>query len=80
MTEIKAFTRLRALRAERELTQGDMAEVMGISKATYQKKENGERDFTLPEIARAKEKLQIDVDYYFFYLFTPQLSTTPDPA
>ncbi|MDN3093770.1 helix-turn-helix transcriptional regulator [Enterococcus faecalis] len=62
----KAFNRLKGLRAERGLTQVDMANLLGMNPVTYRKKENGERDFTLKEVAKAQEVLEIDPQYYFF--------------
>ncbi|EPH94581.1 DNA-binding helix-turn-helix protein [Enterococcus faecalis 06-MB-DW-09] len=69
------FKRLKALRAERGMTQKDMAEVLDMNVDTYRKKENGKRDFTLKEVAIAKEKLGVDPDYYFFYVFSNQSVT-----
>lgn len=69
------FKRLKALRAERGMTQKDMAEVLNMNVDTYRKKENGKRDFTLKEVAIAKEKLGVDPDYYFFYVFSNQMVT-----
>lgn len=69
------FKRLKALRAERGMTQKDMAEVLNMNVDTYRKKENGKRDFTLKEVAIAKEKLGVDPDYYFFYVFSNQSVT-----
>lgn len=71
----KAFNRLKGLRAERGLTQVDMAKLLDMNPATYRKKENGERDFTLKEVAKAQEVLKIDPQYYFFYKFSNQTVT-----
>ncbi|HBC7247195.1 TPA: helix-turn-helix transcriptional regulator [Enterococcus faecalis] len=71
----KAFNRLKGLRAERGLTQVDMANLLGMNPVTYRKKENGERDFTLKEVAKAQEVLEIDPQYYFFYKFSNQTVT-----
>lgn len=75
MSVNKEFKRLKALRAERGLTQAQMAKIIGIGEDTYRKKENGVREFTLSEVARAKEKLEIDPQYYFFYIFSNQTVT-----
>lgn len=72
----KAFNRLKGLRAERGLTQVDMAKLLGMNPVTYRKKENGERDFTLKEVAKAQEVLEIDPQYYFFYKFSNQTVTS----
>lgn len=71
----KAFNRLKGLRAERGLTQVDMAKLLGMNPVTYRKKENGERDFTLKEVAKAQEVLEIDPQYYFFYKFSNRTVT-----
>ncbi|MBD9846444.1 helix-turn-helix transcriptional regulator [Enterococcus faecalis] len=71
----KVFNRLKGLRAERGLTQVDMAKLLGMNPVTYRKKENGERDFTLREVAKAQEVLEIDPQYYFFYKFSNQTVT-----
>lgn len=73
--EHKVFTRLKALRAEKGMTQEDMANLLEMNVDTYRKKENGKRDFTLSEVALAQEKLQIDPQYYFFYNFSNQTVT-----
>lgn len=72
----KAFNRLKGLRAERGLTQVDMAKLLGMNPVTYRKKENGERDFTLKEVAKAQEVLEIDPQYYFFYKFSNRTVTS----
>lgn len=69
------FKRLKALRAERGMTQKDMAKTLNMNVDTYRKKENGKRDFTLKEVAVAKEKLGVDPEYYFFYIFSNQSVT-----
>lgn len=75
MKEKQPFNRLKGLRAELGMTQTDMAGILEMNTDTYRKKENGKRDFTLPEVARAKEKLGIDPQYYFFYLYSNQTVT-----
>ncbi|HCT6554223.1 TPA: helix-turn-helix transcriptional regulator [Enterococcus faecalis] len=72
---MQAFTRLKGFRAEQGLTQKQMAENLGMNEDTYRKKENGKREFTLSEVAKAKEKLGIDPEYYFFYYFSNQSVT-----
>ena len=44
--------RLKGLRAERLLTQEKLAEILGISKATYNRKENGIGQFENKEIQK----------------------------
>lgn len=71
----RPFKRFKAYRAENGLTQEEMAEILGMNTDTYRKKENGKREFTLSEVANAKEKLGIDPNYYFFYLHSNQSVT-----
>lgn len=65
--EKEPFYRLKGLRAELNMTQGDMAKIAGITEDTYRRKENGEREFTLTEILNLSKNLKLDVNYYFFY-------------
>lgn len=71
----KAFNRLKGLRAEREMTQADMAQLLGMTTVTYRRKENGQRSFTLQDVAKAQQALGIDPQYYFFYKFSNRTVT-----
>lgn len=71
----KPFNRLKALRAENGWTQEEMAKELEMNVDTYRKKENGKREFTLSEVVKAKDKLGIDPNYYFFYNFSNQSVT-----
>lgn len=71
----KPFNRLKALRAEKGWTQEEMAKELEMNVDTYRKKENGKREFTLSEVFKAKERLGIDPNYYFFYIFSNQTVT-----
>ena len=71
----KAFNRLKGLRGEREMTQADMAQLLGMTTVTYRRKENGQRSFTLQDVAKAQQVLGIDPQYYFFYKFCDQTVT-----
>ncbi|MBV1817299.1 helix-turn-helix domain-containing protein [Bacteroidales bacterium MSK.15.36] len=42
--------KLKALRIEHEIKQSDLADMIGISKTTYNRKENGFNEFTENEI------------------------------
>ncbi|VEE82196.1 helix-turn-helix transcriptional regulator [Enterococcus hirae] len=74
----KAFNRLKGLRAEREMTQADMAQLLGMTTATYRRKENGQRSFTLQDVAKAQQVLGIDPQYYFFYKFSNRTVTSDE--
>lgn len=75
MNEKQPFNRLKGLRAELGMTQKQMAELLEMNVDTYRKKENGKREFTLSEVAKAQEKLKIDPQYYFFYIYSNRLVT-----
>ncbi|EME8160481.1 helix-turn-helix transcriptional regulator [Enterococcus faecium] len=72
------FERLKGWRAERKITQKDMAEALGMGLATYRRKENGQRPFKLEDVVKAKTILELDPQYYFFYKFSNQSVTEGD--
>lgn len=74
----KEFKRLKGYRAEKGLTQKEMAKILGMNENTYRKKENGERGFTLKDVVIAQQKLSIDPEYYFFYNFSHQKETNKE--
>lgn len=47
--------KLKGLRAEYNITQVEMAEIIGISEQSYVSKENGQVDFRLTEIKKILE-------------------------
>ncbi|MDD3765874.1 MAG: helix-turn-helix transcriptional regulator [Eubacteriales bacterium] len=47
---LKPILKLKGLRAERAVTQSDIANILGISTATYNRKENGLGQFDMREI------------------------------
>ncbi len=69
------FRKLKGLRAERGLSQSDMAKIAGIGEDSYRKKENGERDFKLGEISKIADALEISPMEYFFYSLSSQKVT-----
>lgn len=48
----QAILKLKALRVEHGLTQDDIAEKLGVTTATYSRKENGLYDFTVAEVKK----------------------------
>lgn len=50
-------------RHERNMTQQQMADALGVTKRTYQTYETGERQMSVLPIARASEELGIDIQY-----------------
>ena len=57
---------LRSLRAAGDLTQEDMAKVIGVSKPTYNRKELGLRAFTLEESLKISKFFGKTVEEIFF--------------
>lgn len=57
---------LRSLRAAGDLTQEDMAKVIGVSKPTYNRKELGLRAFTLEESLKISRFFGKTVEEIFF--------------
>ncbi len=59
--------RLKGLRVTNNLNQGDMANVVGISKPAYVSKENGINDFKLHEAKRIADYFSVPIEEIFFY-------------
>ena len=61
--------KLKAARVERNLSQQELARIIGVTKITYWRKENGHREFNRTEIENIKKALNLssdDVDNIFF--------------
>lgn len=56
---------IKALRAYNELTQTEVAEILGCTFATYNKKENGRTDFTLDELNILANLFNVPVTNFF---------------
>jgi DNA-binding XRE family transcriptional regulator len=57
---------LKALRAKNGLTQTDIANVVGISTAAFNQKENGIRDFTISECRKICTYFKLSPEDIFF--------------
>jgi len=57
---------LRAARAEKDLTQPEVAAIAGCTVASYSSKENGKRGFTQSEMRRLKAFFKKTTDELFF--------------
>lgn len=62
----RPYMKLKALRVENSLTQQDMADLLSINKATYNRKELGVTDFTLIEAFKIAKKLNTSIPEIFF--------------
>ncbi|MDR0405893.1 MAG: helix-turn-helix domain-containing protein [Clostridiales bacterium] len=63
--ESKPIAKLKGLRAEKMITQEDIAGMMGISTATYNRKENGLGRFDANEIAVLVEVFSVKFEDIF---------------
>lgn len=59
---------LKSLRAMQGLTQADMAKILSISKNSYNRKEIGEREFTLLEARKIANRFNTCIEDIFFNL------------
>ncbi len=57
---------LKSLRAMQGLTQADMAVFLDISKNSYNRKEKGEREFTLVEAKKISDRFNKCIEEIFF--------------
>ena len=57
---------LKSLRAAKDLTQGDMAKLIGVSTPTYNRKELGQSPFTLDESFKISSFFGETIEYIFF--------------
>jgi putative transcriptional regulator len=62
----RPYMKLKALRVENSLTQQDMADLLSINKATYNRKELGVTDFTLIEAFKIAKKFNTSIPEIFF--------------
>lgn len=58
--------KLRSLRAYNKLKQVDMAEILGMSEASYSRKESGKSKFTLEEAWDLSQYFNTIIDKLFF--------------
>lgn len=62
---------LKAYRIIKGYSQGELAEMVGMTRDTYGKSERGERDFTLKEAGAISNALEVSIDVLFpdfFYI------------
>ncbi len=57
--------RLRVLRLKRGLNQVDIAGVLGVSLAQFQKYESGKNHLSAPRLYTLSQKLNVNVGYFF---------------
>lgn len=60
------LNKLRGLRAELGLTQEEIADKIGISKHSYNRKERGVRKFTLVEAKKLADLFGLSIEEIFF--------------
>lgn len=57
----KIITNIKTIRESKNYSEGYVAEKVGISQSTYNRKENGEGDFSLTELLKLGEVLEVSV-------------------
>ncbi len=62
---VKPIVKLKGLRAERMVTQFEIANILGVSTATYNRKENGLGRFDANEIAVLVEYFNVKFEDVF---------------
>lgn len=60
---VKMYLRIRDLRNDKDLTQKDIAELLGMSQTGYSKYETGENDIPTAVLIRLAEIHKTSVDY-----------------
>src|SRR5579871_2827773 len=64
MADVRIGGKLRRLRQERQLTQAQMAEQMGISASYLNLMENNQRPLTVPVLLKLAQRFAIDVEMF----------------
>lgn len=59
------LNKLRGLRAEKRLTQKQLADLIGMPAVTYISKEQGKHDFKVNEIIKIADVLGVDKSIFF---------------
>lgn len=59
------YKNLKCLRTRFDLTQSDMAKILGISLVSYNQKEKGVKQFTLKEAKIIADYFKESIDYVF---------------
>ncbi|MGW3653692.1 helix-turn-helix domain-containing protein [Streptomyces sp. NPDC000878] len=72
--------RLKELRNEAELTQGQLAEAAGINRVFYVGVEGGRRNVSLDKVFALARALRVDVGRLFVNLGSPRAETKPPVA
>ncbi len=57
------YERIRDLREDKDLTQRDLGELLGVSQATYSRYESGKLDIPTDVLLRLADYYQVTVDY-----------------
>lgn len=66
-------TTLRSFRRSHDISQKDMAKILGMSIPAYNKRESGKQEFKLGEIVIIKEHFNLTYEQVWAYFFTHKL-------
>ena len=64
MTNEELGRRIKDLRKSRGLTQGDLSELLGISRGQISNLEHGRRGLDLPKLQKLCSALKVNLDYF----------------
>lgn len=63
MDKIPYFERIRGLREDKDMTQGELAEIIGTSQSYYSQYEKGKREIPFDRIIILAEYYNVTIDY-----------------
>lgn len=63
MDKIPYFERLKGLREDKDMTQGELAEIIGTSQSYYSQYEKGKREIPFDRIIILAEYYNVTIDY-----------------
>lgn len=65
------YPRLRDLREDKDLTQNELVEILGMHKTTYTNYEQGKREIPFSLVIRLAEFYNVSIDYIAGLINTP---------
>lgn len=63
MEKIPYYERIRGLREDKDMTQGELAEIIGTSQSYYSQYEKGKREIPFDRIILLAEYYNVTIDY-----------------
>lgn len=69
------FPRIRDMREDADLTQAQVAEMLGIAQTVYSRYERGYQTIPLPLLIRLADQYQVSLDYLTGRTAQPRINT-----